>query len=69
LQPVETGIIKKLMEQRVRFIWGMLMLILIGGALFIIDYMFSLQKNVCERKNISNAYLGVRDDVYLKAKT
>ena len=57
------------MEQRVRFIWGMLILILIGGALFIIDYMFSLQKNVCERKNISSAYLGVRDDVYLKAKT
>jgi hypothetical protein len=47
----------------------MLILILIGGALFIIDYMFSLQKNVCERKNISSAYLGVRDDVYLKAKT
>ena len=64
-----TGLNRKLQEHRVWLIRGMIILIMIIGAFFIIDYMFSPYKKCMREEKLENAFVGAGDDEDLRAIT
>jgi len=64
-----TKLIAKLQKYRAWFARGTLILVLIVGVLFIVDYLFSPYKQCMRAEKLEAAFLGVGDDAELRAKT
>ena len=64
-----TKLIRKLQKYRVWFARGTLILVLIIGILFILDYLFSPYKQCMRAEKLEAAFSGVGNDVELRATT
>ena len=64
-----TKLIRKLQKHRVWFVRGTIVLVLIVGILFIVDYLFSPYKQCMRAEKLETAFLGVGDNAELRAKT